>query len=208
MKPSLPVALIIVLSVCVILPCSASYAIRDVTLTPLSDAYLPGSSLNASALLPILPSGPTTYIEGYTLVLSTDLDRAGWNVSILVDGRQAAVFEKIGTAVFINGYLLSYPVNRDVAVKVTLDGAVPSHGAGSSFNVLRVTELNNQGLVIPGSEQVVARPIAVPVTSSFPPAQSGTVAEHPATPTAAGISPVPVLGSILLIFFFATRRER
>jgi len=193
--------LLFFLSACFVLPCSASYSILEVAVTPLSDTYPPGISLNTSAALAIIPAGPTTFIEGYTLVLSTDLDQAWWNVRVMVDGRQAAVFQKFGTTVFINGYLLSYPVTRDVEVEVALNGAVPSPRTESTFSVLRAIELNNQGQVVPGSEESVTRTIDLPVTLRLIPSQSDPVAED------AGIPPVLVLGGIFLIFLCTRRRK-
>ena len=208
MKSSFLVVLIFFLSVGLVLPCSASYSIRDVTITPLSDSYPSGRSLTTSAALPIIPAGPTTFIEGYTLKLSTDLDKAGWSVRILVDGRQAAVFEKSGSTLFINGYLLSYPVTRDVEVRVTLEGTVPPPGTEGTFSVLRVVELNNQGQVVPESEQIVTRTIDVPATHPSLPPQSDSGTEPQTTAATAGISPAPVIGGLFLIFFLALGRER
>jgi hypothetical protein len=207
MKSSLLAVLLFFLSACLILPCSASYSLRDVTLVPPSDTYTAGIPLTTSADLAIIPAGPTTFIEGYTLVLSTDLDRAVWNVSVLVDGRPAAVFQKSGTTVFVNGYLLSYPVTRDVEVSVGLEGGVPAPGAESTFSVLRAIELNNQGQVVPGSEEVVTRTIDVPAALPSLPPQSATVAEQPATEATAGIPPVLVMGGIFLVFFFTRRKN-
>jgi hypothetical protein len=207
MKSSFLIVLIFFLSVCFILPCAASYSLRDVTMAPLSDSYPSGTSLTTSAALSIIPAGPTTFIEGYTLQLSTDLDQARWNVRVMVDGRQAAVFEKSGTTIFINGYLLSYPVNRDVEVRVTLEGTVPPPGTEGTFSVLRVIELNNQGRVVPESEQTMTRTIEVLVTHSSLPPQSDSFEKQPITTTQASISTVPVIGSMLLIFFFTRRRN-
>ncbi len=208
MKPSFLVPLILVLSFCLVLPCSARYSLQDVTITPLGDTYPSGTSLNTSAALPIIPAGPTTYIEGYTLKLSTDLDNAGWNVRVMVDGRQAAVFEKSGTTVYINGYLLSYPVTRDVEVKVTLAGTVPPLGTEDTFSVLRVIELNNQGQVVQDSEQAVTGTIDLPVPVASPSLQQDSSVELPATTANVGISPVPVIGGLFLVLFLAWRRER
>jgi len=207
MKYSLPVLLVCFISSCFVLPCSAGYFIQDVSFTPLSDSYLPGSSLNTSGAIRIIPSGPTTFIDGYTLILSTDLDHTVWNVRVFVDGRQAAVFQKFGTAVFINGYLLSYPVTRDVEVRVTLVGTVPPPGSEGALSVLRVIELNNQGQVVPDSEHTVTRTVDLPVTHQSLPTQSESIAEQPITATTAGISLVPVIGGMFLIFFIIRKRN-
>lgn len=207
MKSSTLVLLMFVLSYCLVLPCSASNSLQNVTITPVRDPYPTGISLTTSADLAIIPAGPTTFIEGYTLVLSTDLEKALWDVRVMVDGRQAAVFEKSGNTLFINGYLLSYPVTRDVEVRVTLVGTVPPPGSEGTFSVLRVIELNNQGQVVPDSEHTVTRTVDLPVTHQSLPTQSESIAEQPITATTAGISLVPVIGGIFLIFFLIRKRN-
>ncbi|MCU0628864.1 MAG: hypothetical protein MUE45_05185 [Methanoregulaceae archaeon] len=207
MKPAFLVIIIFFLSAGFVIPGSATYSLQDVTVTPSADTYPSGISLNSSAVLPIIPAGPTTFIEGYTMVLSTDLNQAGWNIRVMVDGHQAAVFQKFGNTVFINGYLLSYPVARDVEVRVALEGSVPPSGAENTFSVLRVVELNNQGQVVSGSEQTVNGAITIPATLPSLPLQSESVAELSTTAANAGVSLAPVMGSIFLIFFFIRRRE-
>ena len=207
MKSSSLIVLIILLLAGSVIPVSATYSFKDVTVTPLSDTYQAGTSLSTSAALAIIPAGPTTFIEGYTLVLSTDLDQASWNVRVMVDGRQAAVFQKFGNTVFINGYLLSYPVTRDVEVRVAMEGTVTHTGSGSTFSILRAIELNNQGQIVPGSETTVNGTITLP---GIPPSlimQPESVPEMPTTAANAGISPAPVVGSIFLIFFVLRQRK-
>ncbi|MDD1706973.1 MAG: hypothetical protein LUO81_02085, partial [Methanoregulaceae archaeon] len=99
-------------------PSSAFIRLKDVQIIPPDTSIPAGTSINATGIIQIIPQGPTTFIEGYTLVISTDLDRARWNVVVLVDGEQAAVIPKDSNIVFVNGFLLSYPTNRDVAISV------------------------------------------------------------------------------------------
>jgi len=200
----LPVLGILLLAL--VLPSSASYSLQDVLVIPPSDTSPPGSPLSVSAVLLIVPAGPTTFIEGYSLVLSTDLDRAAWNARVLVDGHQAAVFEKSGSTVFISGYLLSYPLSSDVEVEVTLKGTVPIEGAVDPVTVLRVFELNNRGEVVPGSETVVTRKLDLPRTLSSLPVPSESDAIPAPTRAAPGIASVVVIASIALAFLFTRKR--
>ena len=196
-----------ILLLALVLPSSASYSLQEVSVIPPSDATPPGSPLNASAVLLIIPAGPTTFIEGYSIVLSTDLDRAAWNARVLVDGHQAAVFEKSGRTVFISGYLLSYPLSSDVEVDVTLNGTVPTERAGDPITVFRVFELNNQGEVVPGSETGVIRALELPQTPSSPPVPLESDAIPP-SPTRAGpgITNVTVIAVIALAVLSAGKR--
>jgi hypothetical protein len=204
---------IILLAILAILitPCSAFLSLQDVQVNP-PDASLPVATVvNATGLIQIIPQGPTTFIEGYTLVLSTDLERARWNVMVLVDGNQAAVIPKEGNFVFINGFLLSYPTNRDVAVSVQVNGTVPELQDGTPFRVMQAEELNNQGQVIGDSEEVAVRTVMNPGTLPSQTPDSGivtTVVTVPVpTTTKAGISIAPILAVLFLVIMMVRKKS-
>ncbi len=192
-----------------IIPVSAGFTLQDVQVYPTGESYQPGTPMSVSATAQIIPQGPTTFIEGYTMVTSTELDRASWDVAVIVDGRRAAVFQKAGSTVFINGYLLSYPTSRDVAVRIKIDGYSPSVPAGSPFTVLRVIELNNQGQLISGSEQTVSR-----LTGFVPPEPTAgtatTTVTVPEATTKAGMLSWTVIGGVgaMLLLLNAGRLKR
>jgi hypothetical protein len=192
-------------------PGSALTSLQNVQVIP-PDASIPvASALNASGTLQIIPQGPTTYIEGYTLVLSTDLENARWNIVVLVDGNQAAVMPKQGSFVFINGFLLSYPTNQDVAVSFQIEGMVPPLPDATPFRVIQAEELNNQGQVVGDSEQVVIRTVMNPGTPQSQTPNGGTATTVVTVPvpttTKAGISIAPILAVLLLILVMVRRKS-
>jgi hypothetical protein len=185
-------------------PAAAFISLGGVQVTPPEDSIPAGDVVNASAVIQIIPQGPTTFIEGYTLVLSTDLENARWNAVVMVDSTQAAVIPGDGKFVFINGYLLSYPTNRDVAVNVQIEGTVPFLADGTPFRVLQAEELNNQGRSVGDSEQVVVRNIIYAGPQPTAPLTDGAATTVvtvpvPVTTTKAGLSLFPVLGGIALV---------
>jgi hypothetical protein len=187
---------------------AASYVLQDVQVRPAGIEVQQHTPVNVLATAQIIPQGPTTYIEGYTMVLSTGLDQATWKVRVLVDGRPAAVFDKSGPTVFISGYLLSYPTYRDVAVAVSLDGNAPSGTPGSSFTILQIIELNNQGQVVSGSEQLVSKSLA-PASST--PSATVIPSKTPIPETSAkAMIPLPAVigGVVLLVLFLNAGRSR
>ncbi|MBP1928867.1 hypothetical protein J2741_001414 [Methanolinea mesophila] len=188
---------------------SAQYTLQDVMVTPSGENLVPLSQATTSATVAIIPSGPTTFIEGYTLVLSTGLDAAQWNVVVTVNGIQAAVIPKAGNIVYVNGYLLSYPTDRDVAVEVRVEGVVPDSPGGTTLTMLQVQELNNQGQLVGGSTQTVTRTIAGPPTS--PPETITTVETVPhtvsPTPTKAGLSFIPAIAGIAAAIIILSKRN-
>jgi len=204
---------LIVFSAILISPAAAFISLGSVQVTPAEDSIPAGSVVNASAVIQIIPQGPTTFVEGYTLVLSTDLENARWNAVVMVDSTQAAVIPKDGKFVFINGYLLSYPTNRDVAVNVQIEGIAPVLADGTPFRVLQAEELNNQGQSIADTEQVVVRSVENTGTeaTSSPTAGEATVVVTvpvPVTTTKAGISLIPVVGGLALVAVVFLRKGR
>jgi len=200
-------------SLILIVPAAATISLQDVQVTPTGDSIPVGDLVNGSAMIQIIPQGPTTFIEGYTLVLSTDLENARWNAIVMVDGTQAAVIPKDGNFVFINGYLLSYPTNRDVAVSVQVEGDVPSLTHGTPIRVLQAEELNNQGQSVGDTEQVVVRSVENMGTEAItsPTAGKATVVVTvpvPVTTTKAGISLIPVVGGLALVAVVFLRKGR
>jgi hypothetical protein len=204
---------LIVFSAILISPAAAFISLGSVQVTPAGDSIPVGDLVNGSAMIQIIPQGPTTFVEGYTLVLSTDLENARWNAVVMVDGTQAAVIPKDGKFVFINGYLLSYPTNRDVAVSVQIEGIVPVLADGTPFRVLQAEELNNQGQSIGDTEQVVVRSVENTGTeaTASPTAGEATVVVTvpvPVTTTKAGISLIPVVGGLALVAGVFLRKGR
>lgn len=196
--------LILFLAAICLSPAFALQDLREVDLSPASLVLPPGTRLNASAEIGILPSGASTFPGGHTLVLSTDLLDARWDVSVMVDGHQAAVIPKQGDVVFINGFLLSYPDNRDVAVTIAVEGDVPELPDKQRFNVLRLMELNNQGSPVGGSDQQVTR-TASRLPTLTPTTASAVDTSVPATE--AGLSVFPVLSGIALAFLWTVGKK-
>jgi hypothetical protein len=95
--------------------------------------------------------------------METDLTDARWSTVVLTDGIPADKESGDGSVMFINGFVLSYPTNRDVSLEVTVAGTVP--GGVSSVTVLRVQELDNSGAPVPGSTITITEPVSVPAPS-------------------------------------------
>lgn len=155
---------IVILATCIVtVPVSATFQIQQSSINPSQVPLQPGAKQSVTADISIIPQGMTTFIPGYQLQLTTDLVAPQWDVQVMVNGRPAAVIPVTGSTAFINGFLLSYPNNNDVAVDVSVTGIVPS--GVSSANLLQVVELDNSGQTVTGSAQTISEPVAVPVTT-------------------------------------------
>jgi hypothetical protein len=164
-------------------PVTASFVFQDVSVSP-APPLIPGQVVSGNSQLVIIPQGgSSTFIGSNQLELTTDLDAALWNIVVVVNGKPAAQMQVNGNTVFINGFLLSYPVSSDVAVSIQVNGSVP-RTAGPDVTIVEAIQLNNAGHAVPGSAQSVSEPVqvqgpAVPATTpDMPPVPLTT-----ATPT-------------------------
>ncbi len=182
-RRSLVFTIIVVLLVggAVIAPASATLALADSTVTSQTPganttALAPGTAVDCSAVIMIIPSGATTFSQGHTLQLTTGLLAARWNVQVFVDSVPAATVPQNGNVVFINGYLLSYPTGKDVSVQAAVTGTVPQADTATVLTVMQATELDNSGNPVPGSVVTVERQIVPPVATpgQQAPVQAGT----------------------------------
>ncbi len=162
--------LAIALAELLVAPGSASFVLSGVTLSPVEVPLLPGETLSLDTTLAILPSGTTTFNSGHSIQITTGLLSPVWDVQVLVNGNPAAKIPDQGNAVFINGYLLSYPENQDVSVLVRLTGTVPA-SSGQDIVLLQAEEIDNSGNIVPGSTRTVTEPVGQPVTTG--PAATG-----------------------------------
>jgi hypothetical protein len=165
-------------------PAAASQILTGVSCDP-TPPLQPGGHQHMVAQYTIIPSGSTTFPKGHNLQMQTDLVSAQWTIQVIVDGNNAALQTASGPAAFVNGAILSYPTNHDLSFTVTIDGTVPATGTGT-VTLLNMTELDNNGSPVPGSQSLVAEPVAGagsgPATSLTP---IPTLTPPPVTPAAA-----------------------
>lgn len=124
-----------------------------------TSSLTPGSTVQSSATIMIIPSGSTTFSEGHTLQLTTGLMAATWKVQVYVDSVPAATIPQTGNVVYVNGYLLSYPTSKDVSVVASVSGTVPEASTATVITLIQATELDNSGQPVPGSQVTVQRQI-------------------------------------------------
>jgi len=172
------------------IPAAATLVLSRATLTPQNLPLTPLQELKLDAMVSIIPSGARTFPAGHTLQLETDLSSARWNAGVVVDGIPAAQQGGEGEVIFVSGYVLSYSTSRDVAVEVTVDGTVPAEAA-SGVTVLKIQELDNGGIPVPGSSITVVEPVATPAA----PSPSEPVPVAAISPGKVPVSPSPTKAS-------------
>lgn len=214
-RPVMPWVLILAAALLLAGPAAATLALSGSTLTPGTLPLVPLQGQRINVKIAIIPSGGRTFASGHSLQMETDLLDARWSSVAIVDGYQAAQQSSVGRVAFVNGYALSYPTNRDVAIEIAVQGTVPQVEGGNII-LLTVQELDNGGSVVPGSTITIKEPVAAPACLPVPeaspvstPAPEKTTASP--SPTKAGealsITGLPAAGAAW-IFSRRNRQKR
>ena len=200
--------LILTLFLCLSVPtASASLYLTQSAVTPDTIPIVSGSPSQLTATITIVPSGSTTFSRENTLQMSTSLDQAFWHATVIVNGRQAAVFNQEGSVLFINGYLLSYPSTSSVAIDVRINGSAPMVNNQQQSNFLTVVELNNVNAVVPGSTLTVMRAVSPSVTPTSPVTPAPTTVQ-PTQTTATAIPGFNTFAAIAAVGVLAIAYHR
>ena len=177
------------------MPAAATLVLSGSTLTPGTLPLVPLQGQKIDVRIAVIPSGGRTFAIGHTLQMETDLLDARWNTSIIVDGYPGAQQASEGRVAFVNGFVLSYPTDRDVSVEISVSGAVPQAEDGAVM-LMSVRELDNGGAVVPGSTVMIEEPVAAPTGLPVP----GTSPLFTPVPEKTTASPSPTkAGDVLSI---------
>jgi hypothetical protein len=187
---------------------AASMTLTNINYTP-PLPIVTGNQQHVIAKYYLGPSGSTTFIPSHQLQMQTELLNARWNIQVLLNGLNAAQQSASGSTAFVNGALLSYSLNNDVSLEVTIDGFVPRMQEGQII-IFQIKEIGNFGSVVPGSEITVSQPVAgEPVTTlqSMYPTPSAPLV-HPSPTKSVGFPLTLGIGAIILVSILMCRRNR
>jgi len=87
-----------------------------------------------------------------SLQLSSEVNNPSWTYSLILDGIEILQRQRSAKNVNINGWLLSYPSNREIYMKVTMEGTAPIVDVSQEKIVIAIRELNHIGSTISGTE--------------------------------------------------------
>jgi hypothetical protein len=190
-----------------VMPVDASMTLTSMNYTP-TPPLVTGNQQHVIAKYYLGPSGATTFIPSHQLQMQTELVNERWNIQILLNGLNAAHQTASGSTAFVNGALLSYSLNNDVSLEVTIDGFVPRSQDGQIM-ILQVKERDNSSAV-PGSETTVSQPVAEePATTlqtlnpppTLPP-------DYPSPTKSVGFPLTLGIGAIILVSIIMCIRSR
>ena len=136
---------------------SASISVKNIAITPTGDLVsgpTPPNPVTVSFVIDFNPTGGETFPSEETLTMSTDLENGQWSYITTLDGNPNPAVTANGRNLNINGWILSYPSKRELSMRVTLNGEVPTVTASGNKTIIRVAELSGKSEAIPGSEAI------------------------------------------------------
>jgi hypothetical protein len=121
-------------------PAVSAFAISSISVDP-SGSLIPGTPVTVSFKVNNAGSGPSsTDINFYT-----DLDKAVWTYSIIVDGVESPRPVQGGKSFAITGFELSYKTSQEVDAQITLVGVAPSVTQTMNKTIVRITGTDSNG---------------------------------------------------------------
>ena len=162
LKTSLFVLILLCISVSAV---SASITVTNMAVSPSGDlvsGQTPPTSVTATFGIEFDPEGGETFSAGDSLLMATDLDNAKWSYIVALDSNPNPEVDVIGKNININGWILSYPDKRDLAMKVTLNGDVPNVNSSGNITIVRVADIGSKGTAVKGSEDITVRNVINP----------------------------------------------
>jgi hypothetical protein len=132
----------------------SAFGVSSITVDP-SGSLTPGTPVIVTFRVDFSPSGEETFPSANELQLSTDLDKAKWSYSLVLDGVDAVQPSNSGRVLSVSGWVLSYPAAVEEAMKVTLEGTAPTVAQTTNKTMIKIAEYDSHNNII--SSTVVER---------------------------------------------------
>ena len=136
----------------------AAFSVSSITVDP-SGSLTPGTPVIVTFKVDFSPSGEETFPSANELQMSTDLDKAKWSYSLVLDGVEAVQPSNTGRVLSVSGWVLAYPAAVEEAMRVTLEGTAPTVSQTTNKTMIKIAEYDSHSNLI--SSTVVERTAVV-----------------------------------------------
>jgi hypothetical protein len=143
---------------------TSAISVGNIAISPSGDIVSGVTRASASFIVNFPSSGGYTFDNDHTLQMDTELDEAVWTYSILLDGIENPSKSEAGPNIRLSGWELSYPSNREISLKVRVEGTAPVVDVSKEQILVRVRELDNRNAVVSGSEVTKTKMVLNPET--------------------------------------------
>lgn len=119
-----------------------AFVVSSITVDP-SGAMVADTPVIVSFKIELTGSGDTTFPNDNELQMSTDLEKAKWTSSLVLDGVEMPQPDNSGRVLSVSGWILSYPSEKEESLKVTLEGFTPKVSKTSEKTMIKITEYDS-----------------------------------------------------------------
>ncbi len=133
------------------IPMVSAFTVSSISIDP-SGSLIPGDAVIVSYKIQFPASGGETFPSGSELQMSTDLENPQWTWTLVLDEIDNPRPQSGGRMLSLSGFELSYPAAVDQAVRVTLEGTVPSVEKTTNKTIIKIQEVDANGNIITSSK--------------------------------------------------------
>jgi hypothetical protein len=128
----------------------SAFAVSSITVDP-SGSMTANTPVIVTFKIQISGAGDETFASDDELQLSTDLEKAQWSYSLVLDGIDMPQPDNSGRVLSVSGWVLSYPSEKEESLQVTLQGISPTVSTTTEKSMIKITEYDGHGNPIAGS---------------------------------------------------------
>ena len=125
----------------------SAFAVSSISVDP-SGSLTPGTPVIVTYKVDFSPDGDTTFPSANELQMTTDLEKPKWTYSLVLDGVDTAQPGQTGRILSVSGWILSYPSSVEEAMKVTVEGTVPTVTTTTNKTMIKLQEVDAHNNII------------------------------------------------------------
>lgn len=125
----------------------SAFAVSSIIIDP-QGSLTGGTQVLVTYKVEFTGSGDETFPSGDELQMSTDLEKAKWTYSLVLDGVDAPQPSSSGRVLSVSGWVLSYPSSMEESLKVTLEGTTPSVSQTTNKTLIKVCEYDSHNNIV------------------------------------------------------------
>jgi hypothetical protein len=128
----------------------SAFAVSSITVDP-SGSLTPNTPVIVTFKVDFTASGDETFPSADELQMFTDLDKAKWSYSLVLDGIDTPQPSNTGRILSVSGWVLSYPSSVEESMKVTLEGVAPTVSQTTNKTLIKIQEIDGHSNILTNS---------------------------------------------------------
>lgn len=125
----------------------SAFAVSSIIIDP-QGSLTGGTQVLITYKVEFSASGDETFPSGDELQMSTDLEKAKWTYSLVLDGVDAPQPSSSGRVLSVSGWVLSYPSSMEESLKVTVEGTTPAVSQTGNKTLIKVCQYDSHNNIV------------------------------------------------------------